>query len=190
MCKGVSRKWVGLLMVVLLGVVGVFGTVDTAYATVKATTSALFYTGLSTDTKPSGSTVATGSTLYETDTSRSYIYNGTTWVLAESGYTVAQSALVAKGSTSAVFAKGFVGFTLLVDVATVNTNLITYVEGKALSGGWANLNAAGDSTTITTNGTFGYTFAGYVDSVRYTVSAGSGETTYSAICRWIFGKGE
>lgn len=190
MRRDVSRKGVVLLVVVLLGVVGVVSTVDTAYATVKATTGALFYTGLSTDTKPSGSTVATGSTLYETDTSRSYIYNGSTWVLAKSGYTVAQSALVAKGSTAAVFAKGFAGFTLLVDVTTVNTNIITYVEGKALSGGWANLNAVGDSTVITTNGTFGYTFVGAVDSVRYTVSVGSGETTYSAICRWIFGQEE
>lgn len=184
------KRWVRLLLVAAFVGWGTFGAPFQASATVKAVMNALQYEGLSTDTKPSGSTVAVGSHFYETDKTRSYIYNGSAWVLAGAGFTVAQSALVAKGSTAAIYAAGFGSFTLLADVENVNTNIITYLEGKAVSGGWANLNAVGDSTVITTNGTFGWTFAGYVDSVRFTVSVGSGETIYSAICRWIFGKGE
>jgi len=190
MRSGASKNMSRWFVVVVFGVAGVLGIVSPAYATVKITSNALSYTGLSTDTKPSGTTVAVGSHFYETNTTRSYIWNGSVWGLAGAGFTTASTALVAKGSTAAVYAKGFSGFTLLVDATTVNTNLITYVEGKAEGGGWVNLNATGDSTVITTNGAFGYTFSGYVDSVRYTVSAGSGETTYSAVCRWIFGKGE
>lgn len=184
------KKWVVWFIVVALCAAGMPNTVSLAHATVKVTLNALQYTGLSTDTKPSGTTVAVGSHFYETDTTRSYIWNGSDWVLAGAGFTVASTTLTAKGSTNAVYAKGFSGFTLTADVTSVSTNLVTYVEGKAASGGWANLNAVGDSTVITTNGTFGWTFSGYVDSVRFTVSAGSGETAYSAICRWIFGKGE
>lgn len=147
------------------------------------------YMGLSTETKPTGTTTTTGSTFEETNTTRIYTYNGSSWNLTGvgTGFIAGPDTTTSKASTGVYFGGGFYSYTLLVDVTGVGTNIIVYPEVKIAGNGWANANASGDSTVITTNGTFGWTFSGYVDSVRATVSAGSSDTAHQAIWRWMFG---
>ena len=168
-------------------------------ATVIRARDGTFY-GLSTDTKPT-TEVNENTKFYEYDTSRVFTYTGSSWKIFSKGYTTLPDTLTAKGSSTAYSVTGFSGFTVQVDVANVNTNLYTYLEGKAAnttgSAGWSSLpslavpstrtSCKNDSLVIDTNGTFMWRWEGYIDSVRATVSAGSGETTFRAVWRWMFG---
>lgn len=161
-----------------------------------------YYLGLSTDTKPTLSTSMAGYLFCEYDTSRTFIWSGASWSLHGRGYTASPDTLTAKGSSVVRAAMGFSGFTIQADVSDVDTHLYVYLEGKATNttgtGGWSSLPSLSapltrtsnknDSTVVDTNGTFMWRFEGFVDSVRATVSAGSGETTFQAVWRWIFGK--
>jgi len=146
------------------------------------------YVGLSSDTKPTLAARDAGATFTESDKARVYLWSGSAWGLFGSPHTTAgPDTLTAAGSTNAIYAGGYYGYTTLVDVADVNTNIIVYVEGKLEDTGWCSLPAVGDSTTVSTNGSFGWFGTAIVDSLRFTVSAGSGDTAFSAIIRWLLG---
>lgn len=186
-------KRIFLLSIVLL----MLATSFSIEAAVVRARDGTFY-GLSTDTKPT-SEINEGTRFYEYDTNRTFIWGGVSWSIYGRGYTTNPDTTVAKGSSLVYSASGFSGFTVIADVADVNTNLIVYIESKATDSGWAVLpspmanltNSAStsrnDSTLISTNGTYIWKFSCFIDSVRATVSAGSGETTFRAVWRWVFG---
>jgi hypothetical protein len=156
-------------------------------ATVRIASRINNYIGLSTDTKPSGTTVPVGSTFTETDMGgRQLVYDGSSWVLGN-GYTSDPDTTTAKGSSVARAANGWAGYTVFCSLSGVSTSVLVYIEGKATGGGWVNLNSSGDSSYIDSNGEFAWAYTGHVDSVRATVSAGSGETAFQAIWKWVFG---
>lgn len=161
-----------------------------ANATVTNVQRTILFQGLSTDTKPTAASSTIGAKFYETDTTRTYTNDGSAWVLSDvgAGYLAGPDSTTAVGSSTAYYFAGFGGFTLIAVVSSNNTNIVVYPEVKTLGSGWVNANSNGDSTYIDTNGTFGWTFAGYADSVRATVSAGSGETAFKSVWRWKFGK--
>jgi hypothetical protein len=143
------------------------------------------YTGLSTDTKPTLAEKNAGSLFYETDKSMWYIWGGAAWTMKGGGYnTTSIDTLTAPSTASTVLAvNGFKEITYNVTADSINTNAIIAVLGKTTNGGWANLDANGDSTTFTSNKTLQLRYNGLAsqDSVKLYFSSESGGTEANII---------
>ncbi len=125
--------------------------------------------GLSTDTKPTLSAVQIGATFKETDTGNMYMWDSSAWnaVMATSTSTEDQITVSATSSTARATA-GFneATYNFLIHGASINVSFT--LQGKVLGGGWMNLDATNDSTTLTAADTIGitYTECASIDSIR------------------------
>ncbi len=164
------------IVLILMAFIVLFG-IYTADATVKLVSSLNNYTGLSTDTKPSGTTVPTGSIFVETDKGRSYIYNGSSWTLKTISSTTDTVALFAPANGVAASAAGFETCIVYYTISAINTSVTTALQLKAGNGGWASVGS--DSLIVTTNGVHGleYTGVSAADSVRFKWISEAGGTT-------------
>lgn len=160
-----------------------------ADATVRLMTGTRAYVGVSDDTRPTLSSSDAGARFIEADTGREYLWDGSSWgmVGVTPRYSTAPDTLITVGSTDVHYMGGFRTFTVMNDLTNNGSNVRVYIEGKVGSSGWVNLSESGDSTHITTNGSFGWAYSGYVDSVRATISSGSGDTSFTSVWHWLFG---
>lgn len=134
-------------------------------------------TGLSTDTKPTLAERDAGSRFFATDTQIEFIWNGASWGVSSGTQTTAKQTLTSLTSTTAVAYAGYENVTWAMGLAGLNTSLAIYIEARTEDIGWFNTDANNDSTFIDADGNFAWTWVGYADSTRATLSAGSAGTT-------------
>lgn len=160
--------WVLLAVVAMLALIAASATSPRPKA----------YIGLSSETKPTGDTTTTGSTYYEYDTGRTYIYadSTSTWYNTDVNiYTTAADTVTAAGVKPGVASKGFPNLTVVAG-AEGGTISISFIAQGYISGmrSWQNLSTGNttvaadiaDSTQIVT-----YTNIAYCDSVRIKTTA-------------------
>ena len=136
------------------------------------------YEGLSTDTKPTDLNEAeVGYTAHETDTGKSWLWNGTAWVVNSAGIatTVSDTTSINAIGVSEVLAT--VGYNLggfYFTLANVDTDMTIDLEVRAGNSAWT---SAGDqTTTYTTDGDYGLLSGSIAaaDSIRLNWSAETG----------------
>jgi len=134
--------------------------------------------GLSTDTKPTSSVVYPGDKFIETDTGNVYIFNGTAWSILGGVVSAGPDTLEAPAKSIAAVSTGFNSAAWYIDVSSIDTNITVYLEAKNNLSDWTNVNANGDSTIITLDGTtvLQYTGLAPADSTRIFFSGESGGT--------------
>jgi len=115
------------------------------------TTNIKLYQGLAADTKSTASDVTIGSIWHETDTGRTYRYNGSGWVIQlESAYAVGDTIVMfAPGNTDAIFSRGYNLGGYIIDINSVNTSVTGILQGKVGDQPWGAIVA--DSTIYTTD---------------------------------------
>jgi hypothetical protein len=148
-----------------------------ADATVKQVIGTQTYIGLSTDTKPSSPDE--GSTFYETNTGRSWIYTGSAWTLKILTAQQDTTRLTAPGNFSAIGVNGYSQAAFTVKVTSINTSVTVRFCGKINNGfDWFSLDAENDSLVVTANSTVGrvFNFVGVLDSLRVQFLSEAGGT--------------
>lgn len=119
------------------------------------------FIGTSVESKPTAS--AMGAIFIEKDTGRIYRFDGTNWLCITCGNVSAVSNLTAPSTASApLYVGGVTEVTYSLTVASINTNIVVAILGKIVGGGWVNLDANDDSTTITDDGDYLFRYAGCV----------------------------
>jgi hypothetical protein len=163
------------LAVLLASLVMLFGIYN-ADAAVKLASKINNYTALSTDTKPSGTTVPAGSILVETDKGRSYIYNGSAWTIKVVEATTDTVRMTAPGNGTAQSTAGYNKANVYFTVSAINTSVTTALQVRAGNSGWTSVGT--DSTTFTTNDNHGLEYEGLAsaDSVRFKFISEAGGT--------------
>ncbi len=145
-----------------------------ADATVKQVIGTQTYIGLSTDTKPSSPDE--GSTFYETNTGRSWIYTGSAWTLRAVKAVYDTTTLRAPGVSGAVSCAGYQTLSWLFTVANINTNVVVAVQLKFGNSNWTSVLTTG--VTYTANGDYGFENIGiaHADSARLKFVSETGGT--------------
>ncbi len=170
-------------------------SLQTGVTTEQLVTSINRYQGLSTDTKTTAG-IKIGSTWYELDTSKTFIFDGSSWNPSSSGSGIipvsdGPDTLDAPGKTIGVVSTGFNGIAYYIVLSSVDTDITFYLESKTNNGSdWTNVNANGDSTVANLDGTWVIqsTAVAPADSTRLFWSAESGGTGAEIIVtseRWI-----
>ncbi len=94
---------------------------------------------------------------------------------------ITETALTAVGSTTARSFSGYNRLTYQVDVSGIGTNVVVRVEGNLQGSTYVNLSSANTDTTITSNGSYLFTFEGKLLNVRFTlVSISTGTPSVAA----------
>lgn len=150
---------IGMLMIAA-GLAAIGTNTD---ATVKQVVGTQTYIGLSTDTKPTGPDE--GSTFYETNTGRSWIYTGSAWALRMVKAGVDTTSLFAPGYTDPVSVAGYSKATFYVTVEAINTTATVALYAKKGNAAWT---IVGDSLSVSANGDYAITWSSVAtaDSVK------------------------
>jgi len=149
--------------------------VSKANATVTTIGNILVYYGLSTDVKPTRSTLPIGSKFVETDTGRTFYYNGSSWFNSMS-YAVTDTVQMTVPSYSApVCTRGYNTITWNYNVYNINTSIVVGLYVRTLKSGWRLAEAA---LTHTANGSYGITspYISASDSAKLGWTAETGGT--------------
>ena len=127
---------------------------DKANAAVNTVGNILVYYGLSTDTKPTRSTLPIGSKFVETDTGRTFYYNGSSWFNATSYAVIDTVQMSAPGYSAPICTRGYNTITWNYNVYNINTSLIVGLWVRTVKSGWRLAEAA---ITHTASGSYGIT---------------------------------
>ena len=186
------------------GVIGYFSFLDApkyadADEVLVRSNNTRHYYGLSTDTKTTHlSKKNSGSTWYEIDTGRSYVWGTNSWHLNLDAMIVRYSPSVDTITTAydtltagaAYYVAGYSEVTLNIVASGIDTTGYVYLEVRPSdAGGWADTD--GDSTEIT-NGTYNFRYAGLAstDSFRVALCGAATDTSWTGIVKLIFGRGK
>ncbi len=133
------------------------------------------YIGLSTDTKPSTG-ARNGSMFMETDTGRSFIYNGSSWAINTVIGVKDTSTMRAPGTTTAISCAGYDKVVWNFTVSGINTSVSVAMQMKKGNGTWRSVDQ--DSIVYVANGNYGlaWSFVGDNDSTRFKWVAEGGGT--------------
>lgn len=139
-------------------------TSERAKAAVQLIRTIQTFQGLTSDTKPSG--VVAGSTFYETDTGKTFLYNGSSWLLKTNVAYSDTVAMFAPGVSRAVYSAGHKSVTWYYVVSAINTSVTVALQARKLPGAWTTIDA---NVSQTANGNYGLTWtaADTADSVRF-----------------------
>ena len=145
--------------------------------------------GLSTDAKPTLSTVQIGATFKETDTGNMFVWDSVSWNAVMATSTSTEDQITASGTSSTARATaGFneATYNILIHGASINVSFT--LQGKIIGGGWINLDATSDSTTSTTADTVGIAYAecASIDSIRlwaFNISASDSLYVWSKLAK-------
>lgn len=87
---------------------------------------------------------------------------------------ITESALTTVGSTPSRSMSNYSLLTYQATISGVGTNVVVRVEGSINGSSWFNLSPTNADTTITSNGTYGFSFGGKLSSTRFTLASFSG----------------
>jgi len=146
-----------------------------ANAAVTQVGNILVYYGLSTDTKPVRSTLPIGSKFVETNTGRTFYYNGSSWVGANTYAVTDTVQMSAPGYSAPICTRGYNTLTWNLDIYNINTSVIVGLMVRTVKSGWRLAEAA---LTYTANGSYGITdpYISASDSAKLYWSSETGGT--------------
>lgn len=138
--------------------------------------------------------VPAGVNYYATDTKKTYISNGTGWLLNTVAAKSDTSALTAPGAFKAFGASGYSQATFVIQQTNATTSGTYKFQGKVtdaawtLNSGWFNLDAENDSTVFAGNDIFArsFSFPACLDSIRAYFWSEAGGTGTTPIVKYSF----
>ena len=158
----------------------IIGAVLASGAVIQVRKDTLGYQGLAADTKPTDSSttpIKTGMLYTETDTGKTWRYNGSAWVLLQVRAVQDTTTRTSPGDFVVIASAGYKYVTVGIKTAAINTSATFRFLGKmTMLNSWGNLDNDSDSTVVTSNKTIftTYAFMAGIDSfkVEFTSEAG------------------
>lgn len=93
--------------------------------------------------------------------------------------------LTAAGSSASLATPALTRHSIWCTVAAINTSVTLRIEGSLDGTNWANLDSSNADTTITSNGTYGFTFIGLLNSIRVTFVSEVGGTAVTVDAKYL-----
>lgn len=163
------------VMVLAMLLLGWIGTQDEAAAA--RIGGHKVYIGAAADTSGLGNDA--GDYLTDKTTGKTWIYDGTAWVLENISYTSPVSVLSAPGYSAAIGVNGFTDASFAIQDSLYGSTSVTLeFQGKKGSLDWGPLDADSDSLVVAKSGTTyrSYAAVGGLDSLRWRAVSEAGGT--------------
>ena len=147
-----NMKYGVLIFMAIVATLLWMNSIQPTNATVMSYGTLRKWTGLSTDTKPTASATGArqGDEFIELDTGRTFVHNGTTWILKGTITTSSDStSMTAPGNSAAISTVGYSKGGYLFDINSINTSVTLTLQGLTNDSGWTSIGT--DSLVYTVN---------------------------------------